>query len=93
MNTTMSSSIAHLAMALSKFQSVIENVDKDKQAYGYKYADLSTCLEAIKAPLAKNGLSIIQPIQMLEDKHILETYLIHETGEWMKSCFCMATIP
>lgn len=92
MNITMSSSIAHLAMALSKFQSAIENVDKDKQAYGYKYADLSSCLEAIKAPLAKNGLSIIQPIQMLEDKHILETYLIHETGEWMKSCFCIETV-
>jgi len=56
----MSEKIDALAVALSKAQSLIENVSKDKQAYGYKYADLASCLQAIKKPLADNGLSISQ---------------------------------
>ena len=46
----MSEKIDALAVALSKAQSLIENVSKDKQAYGYKYADLASCLQAIKIP-------------------------------------------
>lgn len=87
MNDNMSASIANLAMSLSKFQSEIANVDKDSQGYGYKYANLSGCIEAIKAPLAKYGLSVIQPMRLIDDKHILDTYIIHETGEWIKSSF------
>jgi hypothetical protein len=60
----MSEKIDCLAIALSKAQSVIENVGKDKQGYGYKYADLASCLEAIKKPLSDNGLSIVQPISI-----------------------------
>ena len=92
MNENMSASIVNLAMALSKFQLEIENVDKDVQAYGYKYANLASCLEAIKKPLAKNGLSVIQPIQLIGDKHVLETYIFHETGEWIKSSFCIENV-
>lgn len=82
----MSNEIDKIAVALSKAQAAIENVGKDKQGYGYKYADLASCLEAIKIPLSKNGLSITQPISQLKDGgHILITLLIHESGQWLKS--------
>lgn len=84
----MSNKIDALATALSKAQSLIENVNKDKQAYGYKYADLASCLQAIKKPLADNGLSISQLVtQDKDNKQVLVTLLIHESGQWLKSVF------
>lgn len=84
----MSEKIDALAAALSKAQSLIENVSKDKQAYGYKYADLASCLQAIKKPLADNGLSISQLVtQDRDNKQVLVTLLIHESGQWLKSVF------
>jgi hypothetical protein len=84
----MSEKIDALAAALSKAQSLIENVNKDKQAYGYKYADLASCLQAIKKPLADNGLSISQLVtQDRDNKQVLVTLLIHESGQWLKSVF------
>lgn len=84
----MSDKIDALAAALSKAQSIIENVNKDKQAYGYKYADLASCLQAIKKPLADNGLSISQLVtQDKDNKQVLVTLLIHESGQWLKSVF------
>jgi len=84
----MSEKIDALAVALSKAQSLIENVSKDKQAYGYKYADLASCLQAIKKPLADNGLSISQLVtQDKDNKQVLVTLLIHESGQWLKSIF------
>lgn len=84
----MSEKIDALAVALSKAQSLIENVSKDKQAYGYKYADLASCLQAIKKPLADNGLSISQLVtQDKDNKQVLVTLLIHESGQWLKSVF------
>jgi hypothetical protein len=84
----MSDKIDALAVALSKAQSFIENVSKDKQAYGYKYADLASCLQAIKKPLADNGLSISQLVtQDRDNKQVLVTLLIHESGQWLKSVF------
>lgn len=89
----MSNKIDSLAMALSKAQSAIENVSKDKQAYGYKYADLASCLYAVKKPLADNGLSISQLVSQDKDnKQILVTLLIHESGQWLKSMFCIENV-
>lgn len=89
----MSDKIDALAAALSKAQSLIENVNKDKQAYGYKYADLASCLQAIKKPLADNGLSISQLVtQDKDNKQVLVTLLIHESGQWLKSVFAIENV-
>lgn len=87
-NALMSENIDCLAKALSKMQAAIENVSKDKQAYGYKYADLASCLAAVKKPLSENGFSISQLVGQDEDKNpLLITLLIHESGQWLKSTF------
>lgn len=89
----MSNNIEALATALSKAQAAIENVSKDKQAYGYKYADLASCLAAVKKPLADNGLSVSQLVTQDKDgKQILVTLLIHESGQWLKSIFAIENV-
>lgn len=91
--TMMSDQIDSLACALSKAQSVIESVGKDKQAYGYKYADLASCLQAVKKPLSDNDLSISQLVSQDKDnKPVLVTLLIHSSGQWLKSIFGIETV-
>jgi hypothetical protein len=91
-NNLMSEKIESLALALSKAQSSIENVAKDKQAYGYKYADLASCLDAVKKPLGDNGLSISQLVSQEGEKHVLITMLLHESGQWLKSMFSIENV-
>jgi hypothetical protein len=92
MDTLMSEHIESLASALSKAQLAIENVSKDKQAYGYKYADLASCLQAVKKPLSDNGLSVSQLVTSDADKQVLVTLLMHESGQWLKSKFCIENV-
>jgi len=92
MDTLMSENIESLASALSKAQLAIENVSKDKQAYGYKYADLASCLQAVKKPLSDNGLSVSQLVTSDADKQVLVTLLMHESGQWLKSKFCIENV-
>jgi len=92
MNILMSEQIGSLAAALGKVQLAIENVSKDKQAYGYKYADLASCLQAAKKPLGENGLAVSQLITSDGDKSFLATLLMHESGQWLKSTFCIENV-
>ncbi len=92
MNNLMSEKIDELAVALSKAQAAIENVSKDKQAYGYKYADLASCLHAVKKPLADNGLSVAQLVSQEGEKHVLVTMLLHGSGQWLKSVFSIENV-
>jgi len=89
----MSNSIECLVDAFSKAQSSIENVIKDKQGYGYKYADLASCLAAVKKPLADNGLSVSQIVSQDKDgKQVLITLLMHKSGQWLKSIFALENV-
>ncbi|QEO57595.1 ERF family protein [Francisella marina] len=89
-----SENINEIATSLCKAQSEIQNVSKDKQAYGYKYADLASCLEALREPFAKNGLSVTQLIQSHENgKQMLVTMLMHSSGQWIKSYFDLENVP
>ena len=92
-NELMSNKIENLAAALSKAQAVLENVSKDKVGFNYKYADLASCLMAVKKPFADNGLSVSQLVsQDNNGKQILITLLIHESGQWLKSIFAVENV-
>jgi predicted regulator of amino acid metabolism with ACT domain len=89
----MSNSIESLVEALIKAQSSIENVSRDKQGFGYKYADLASCLAAVKNPLADNGLSVSQIVsQDRNGKQVLVTLLMHKSGQWLKSIFALENV-
>jgi hypothetical protein len=80
-----SESIKELATALSKAQGTIKGVTKDTVNPFYKaaYATLSACLDAVREPLTKNGLSIVQVNEATPEACTVETILMHSSGEWI----------
>lgn len=83
-----SESINELAAALVKAQAAMTFAKKDSANpfFKSKYADLSAVVEAIKKPLADNGLAYTQATDI--DEHggvIVETTLMHSSGQWVES--------
>ena len=88
-----SESISNIAPALLKAQKAITFAVKDSTNphFKNKYADLSSVIEAIKAPLNDAGILFIQTPSPSESGTLsLTTRLIHESGEWIEDT---ATIP
>lgn len=88
-----SESIQSLAKAMSGLQSEIRDAEKDTQGYGYKYADLYQVLSLIRPLLAKHGLAFTQHVSNADDKVLIETMVMHESGEWMASEISMPPTP
>jgi hypothetical protein len=82
-----SDQINELASALSKAQSEINPAIKDSTNpfFKSKYADLSSVWNACKDPLTKNGLAILQTMDIQNGQTVLVTTLAHSSGQWMKS--------
>lgn len=82
-----SESIREIAMALSKFQGEVQNPKSisTNPNFNSRYAPLSEVINTIKESLAKYGLSIIQVPYTNEDNVVVETTLLHSSGEWIKS--------
>jgi hypothetical protein len=80
-----SESITHLAEALAKAQGEIKSVSKDRTNPHFKnrYATLDAIMDAIRAPLAKQGLSIVQGASESTQGFNVETYLLHASGEYI----------
>lgn len=76
-----------ISAALVKFQSQLRPVAKEAENPFFKssYADLSSILKAVMPVLTANGLAVIQPLKVIDDKVILITKLIHESGETIES--------
>lgn len=84
-----SEQINELSKALSGFQSEVVDADKDKKGYGYNYADLSQILSIIRPLLGKHGLSFMQHASNLDDKIVVETIVMHSSGQWISSELAM----
>jgi hypothetical protein len=78
-----SESIAKLSASLTKFQSEMQSVKKGSVNPFYKstYADLASIIEAIREPLATNGLAFSQ---FPSGQNGLTTILMHESGEYIE---------
>ncbi len=87
MDSKSSTSIATLALALAKAQGVIRNPrwDAKNPQFNSKYATLGAVLDAIREPLARNELAIVQATRITENNLILDTTLLHSSGEWITS--------
>ena len=87
MNNTQSDSIADLATSLAKAQSEMGAVhkDQDNPYFRSKFAGLSTVWEAVKPALTKNGLSIVQMPGSDERGYFVQTQLLHNSGQWIRS--------
>lgn len=82
-----SEQINELADALSKAQGLIEGAAKDSKNPFFKssYADLHSVMACAREPLANNGLSVVQPTQVIDGQLCLITMLMHKSGQWIKS--------
>lgn len=76
----------NLAAALAAAQGEIVNPAKGAENPHYKsrYANLVDGLRAIKGPLAKHAIAVVQCTRMQDDLLILTTRLIHDSGEWIE---------
>ena len=95
-----SEQINEIAAALAKAQGQMKNPKRDKTAnirtksgatYSYSYVDLATVWEAIRKPLADNGLGVTQTEErvLVGDANganiFLRTLLLHASGQWIDS--------
>jgi len=73
----------NLSQALVKFHANLKPIRKDAQNPFFKsdYLTLSGILDAVRQPLAANGLAIVQSMRVQDATTILITKLIHESGE------------
>ena len=80
-----SETIGQLALALSKAQGQMKFAAKDaaNPFFKSKYADLASVIEAIKVPLSANGIAFVQATDFEDSAVIVETILLHESGEWI----------
>ncbi len=84
-------SIADLSTALAAAQRMMEGASKDSANPFFKssYADLASVWNAIREPLAANGLAIMQMPGADGAKVTITTLLTHSSGQWVSSDLTM----
>jgi len=87
MSFHMSPTIGELAKALTAAQSEITPAKRDSvnPHFRSKYADLASCWDAVRGPLAKHGLALSQLVGGDGETVRLTTMLIHSSGEFIGS--------
>lgn len=87
-----SQSIGKLADALAKAQGGMSHAQKEAENPAFKrgdkaskYADLSNVVDAIRGAFSANGLAYVQAIKPHESAAVVETVLMHSSGEWISS--------
>lgn len=91
MNT--SETIDKIAPAFVKAQAACNGAKKSSNNphFKSKYADLSAVWDACEGALEVNKLSVLQGLgEVIDGKMQIETMLLHESGQWIKS---LASIP
>lgn len=84
-----STECTNLFKSLISASSELGNVAKTKQAYGYKYAPFDSIVDMLRLVLPKHKLWFTQDVSTEGDRYILETLVLHESGEWLKSAMVM----
>lgn len=90
-----SESIGNLAKALAAVQAKIQPAVKDSKNPYFKsnYADLNAVWNSCRALLAANGLSVAQVNSVgAENTVVVETVLMHESGEWISGELCLPLV-
>ena len=87
-----SDNISELAKALVEVQKteLFALTDKENPFFHSKYADLSSVWAAARKPLTDNGLSIVQTTDIADNGIIIETTLLHISGEYISGRLLIA---
>jgi hypothetical protein len=89
-----SEQIGELAAALAKAQGQMGSAHKDASNpfFKSKYADLSSIVDAIKGPLSANGIAYVQTTDTDDSGVLVETTLIHSSGQWISGSLRMRPV-
>ncbi len=84
MKTQFSENRDELFAALSKAQAAMSGVEKEAENpfFKSKYADLNSCLEAMRKPFADNDLCLTQATSNEGGSVTVETTIGHASGQW-----------
>jgi hypothetical protein len=84
-----SEQLNELYTALALAQGEIEAAAKDGKNPHFKstYATLESVIEAVRGPLSKNGLSLMQMPDVTEHGVVLVNRLGHKSGQWLESSY------
>ena len=76
-----------LNAALAKAQSEMQAAAKDatNPHFRSQYATLASVIDACRGPLTKNGLAISQPTKVVGDCVVVETIILHVSGQQRSS--------
>lgn len=89
--------IDKLATALALAQGAMEGAKKDavNPHFRSKYADLASVWDAVREPLTKNGLSVIQLPEIDDAGNVrITTVLLHSSGQFIEASYALpATKP
>lgn len=82
-----SDTINQIAAAVIAAQGEMGSAKKtaDNPFYKSKYADLAGVVETARPVLAKHNLGVVQSADCDGDMAVVETMLVHASGEWFKS--------
>lgn len=72
-----------LAVAIGDIQNPPKNAVNPH--FKNRYAELSVILETVKPILKKNGLAVIQGVETDGNRVMIQTRIIHVSGEWIES--------
>lgn len=88
---TRSPELNELATALAKAQMAMEGARKDKTNPHFKsaYADIAAVWDAIREPLANNGLCVMQWPRTVNNGVEIETILVHSSGQFISDTLAM----
>lgn len=88
-----SEGIEKLASALAAAQAKLHGAKKDAKNPFFEstYATLESVYDAIRTPLAEQGLSVIQPTEFIDGQTFVRTVLIHSSGQWIDGLYPVIT--
>lgn len=86
-----SEAIGELSAALSKAQSELApaKLNAKNPFFNSTYADLASVWTACRNALSKNGLSVAQGTDVGDKSVIVETRLMHSSGQWLEGTLSM----
>lgn len=89
LKVSQSEEIKDIVTALTKAQAIMKPAvfNRINPHFKTRYADFKSCMDACRAPLADNGIAVIQSCETSDGKINLITMLAHISGQWMKSEF------
>ena len=79
-----------VAKAKTNFGPIIKNKTVKTPTFSYDYADLSSIEEAIQHALMEQGLTVYQPLTMIEGQRALLTILAHISGQWIRGIMLLS---